>query len=178
MTTSSLRFPYGAATIENLFSADTLANTGRRSSRWQILDAFLRFTEATAMRVSEAASGLLIMTGIPGRPNTGAFYLYDEITRSFYSVYFADKDTFNASEFDYTVVFYDLQRLIDVPRLQLVHKTAAPADKQNVQDAVTPQRNHQNRNRSRNRSRRPRQASCAAIHLVSVPALQPVAVMG
>ena len=179
MTTTSLRTPFGTLSISALYAADELPNIGRRSSRWQVLDAFLRQNEAMAIRVTEGSSGLLIMSGIPGRHDTGAFYIYDEITRSFFSLYFDGKDTFNASEFDYTVAFYDLQRFVDVPKLQLVNKPSTPADRKNVQDAMTtPLSSKQRRNRNWNHRSRKSQEQRRNLHLVHTQTPQPVAVMG
>jgi hypothetical protein len=117
-------------TIDLLFAAETLTNIGRRSNRWQVLEAFLRHSEGRAERICEGSSGLIIMVGIPGQPNSGAFYLYDEINRHFFTLTFEEKDTFHASVFDFVVTFYDLGQYIEVPRLRLVEK-AHSADKVN-----------------------------------------------
>jgi hypothetical protein len=126
------RTPYGNMTIDSLFAAETLTNIGRRSNRWQVLEAFLRHSEGRAVRVSEGSSGMLILVGIPNQPNSCAFYLYDEINRHFFMLSFEEKETFHASLFDYIVTFYDLGQYIEVPRLRLVEKKQQSADKVNV----------------------------------------------
>lgn len=173
-TVSSL--PFGACSLNELFSADTLPNIGRRSSRWQIVEAFERSQEASVMRVMPGKSGVLMMTGIPGRADTGAMYLYDEITRNFYSVDFAGADTFYGIQFDQLVLMYELEALVNMerpaqPKPFLVKKTDARADIKNVQDTPTPNPHKHNKRRNR---RRKNHTGFGPRLVVSTPAVREV----
>jgi hypothetical protein len=131
MSNISSRSPFGSLAIEPLKTDLSARGISRRSSRWQILEAFLQVAEGRAERICEGGSGLIVLVAIPGQPGTGAFYLYDEIQRQFFTLTFADQDTFHASMFDYVVQFYDLGQYVELPRLTLVPKPVS-ADNKNV----------------------------------------------
>lgn len=143
--------PFGTMSIDPLFSADTLAGVGRRSTRWQVLESFLRSSEGCAERIFEGSSGLIILMGIPGQPGTGVFYLYDEINRHFFMLNFEAQDNFHSSIFDYVTQFYDLGQFVTAAKPRLVEKRHF-ADKTNVSN---PSQNkaHHNQNR-RHKQRR------------------------
>src|ERR1035441_5444437 len=124
MSTPLSRTPFGSMSLYPICIAESLKAISRRSSRWQVLEAFLLSSEGRAERVYEGTSGLVILMAIPGQPGTGAFYIYDEIRRAFSMVNFADQDTFHSSMFDYVVQFYDLGRFVELPMLTLVPKPA------------------------------------------------------
>jgi hypothetical protein len=119
---------FGNMEINHLMSADELPSIGSRSSRWQIIEAFIRHSEGNADRVSFGPSGVLMLVGIPGRPNTGAFYLYEERTRAFYAITFDAQDSFNALNFDIVSTVYDLSRFVDLPKTG-VSEPAARAER-------------------------------------------------
>ena len=125
MSTPLSRTPFGSMSLYPICIAESLKAISRRSSRWQVLEAFLLSSEGRAERVYEGTSGLVILMAIPGQLGTGAFYIYDEIRRAFSMVNFADQDTFHSSMFDYVVQFYDLGRFIELPKLTLVSKPAS-----------------------------------------------------
>lgn len=104
--------PFGEMTVDPVFGLDQLKKVGHRSSMWQILEAFTRQTEGVASRVAFGAAGALILTTIPGDPNSGAFYLYNLEKKTFFSLNFERADNFNVSWFDMVVTAYDLQDLI------------------------------------------------------------------
>jgi hypothetical protein len=101
--------------IEPIFGIDTIKGIGARSSIWQILEAFVTQTEGLASRVSFGPTGAIILTTIPGDPNSGAFYLYDGNTSTFFSLTFDNQESFNASWFDLVVCAYDLHMFVDIP---------------------------------------------------------------
>jgi len=106
--------PFGNMSIEPMLGID-IKGIGTRSSIWQILEAFVTQTEGLASRVSFGPSGAILMTTIPGDPNSGAFYLYDNKAQSFSSLAFDNQEYFNASWFDIVMCAYDLHMLIDIP---------------------------------------------------------------
>jgi hypothetical protein len=132
--------------------AHSLNAISRRSSRWQVLEAFLLSSEGRAERVYEGGSGLLILMAIPGQPGTGAFYIYDEIRRAFSMVTFGDQDTFHSSMFDYVVQSYDLGRFVELPMLALVPKPVPQAAKSG--SGIVERGNKVNYNSNRRRSNR------------------------
>jgi hypothetical protein len=122
MSISLSRTPFGPMSLYPICVADSLNAISRRSSRWQVLEAFLLSSEGRAERVFEGSSGLVILMAIPGQPGTGAFYIYDEIRRAFSMVNFGEQDTFHSAMFDYVVQCYDLGRFVELPMLALVPK--------------------------------------------------------
>jgi hypothetical protein len=106
--------PFGTMTTDPIHDISLLKGVGARSSMWLILEAFVRQNEAVASRVSFGRTGAIILTTIPGDPNSGAFYLYDSNTNWFYSFTFENQDSFNVAWFDMVVTAYDLQDLIDM----------------------------------------------------------------
>ena len=116
--------PYGEMSIESLYGAETLQNIGRHSNRWQIIEALLRIAEGNADRIAAGPSGVILMIGIPGRPNTGAFYFYDESTRHIFTITFEGQDTFHSLNFDIVMMTYDLHRLIDIAVNQQVKNSS------------------------------------------------------
>ena len=152
MSTSISRTPFGPMSLYPICVADSLNAISRRSSRWQVLEAFLLSSEGRAERVYEGGSGLLILMAIPGQPGTGAFYIYDEIRRAFSMVTFADQDTFHSSMFDYVVQSYDLGRFVELPMLALVPKPVPQAAKSG--SGIVERGNKVNYNSNRRRSNR------------------------
>jgi hypothetical protein len=145
--------PFGTMTMDALLSADNLDGIGRRSTRWQIIEAFMRHSEGRAERIYEGSSGMILLIAIPGQPNTGAFYLYDGLTREFFMLTFVDQDNFNAKLFDFIVTSYDLGQFIQQHTLVLVPKPAIAAK---VVVAATSRGNHRNDRRRFNSNRGPR----------------------
>ncbi len=114
MNTTTSLLPFGELNITHLFDTSALKNIGHRSTRWQIIEAFLRNAEGSMERLCEGTSGTLMMIGIPGRKNTGAFHLYDEHTRSFYMIDFEHQEMFNPLQFDAVVKAYNLEAFANV----------------------------------------------------------------
>jgi len=106
---------FGNMEISYLMDAEKLRSIGICSTRWEIIEAFIRHSEGNGDRISFGPSGVLMLVGIPGRPNTGAFYIYDERTRAFYTVTFEVQDSFNSLSFDIVATVYDLGRFVDLP---------------------------------------------------------------
>jgi hypothetical protein len=152
MSISLSRTPFGPMSLYPICVAHSLNAISRRSSRWQVLEAFLLSSEGRAERVYEGGSGLLILMAIPGQPGTGAFYIYDEIRRAFSMVTFADQDTFHSSMFDYVVQSYDLGRFVELPMLALVPKPVPQAATSG--SGIVERGNKVNYNSNRRRSNR------------------------
>ena len=95
--------------ISACFGISELNNAGNNPSTWRAVEAFVRKTQGVASRVAFGRTGALILTTIPEDPNSGAFYLYDQPTRTFYSITFQAQDLFNplAFEWENTVADYD-----------------------------------------------------------------------
>jgi hypothetical protein len=105
--------PFGKMTIEPLFHQTELKSVGMHSSPWVVLESFVRQTEAVASRIAFGRNGAVILTTIPGDPNSGAFYLWDRSSKSFYTLEFENQDNFNPTWFDIVFTTYDLQELLD-----------------------------------------------------------------
>lgn len=106
---------FGNMQIAHLFGLEAIHNAGRNSGTWQIIEAFVRQNEAVASRVSFGTSGVILMTTIPGDPTSGAFYLYDARTKTFFMLDFEGQDNFTPSQFDVVVEAYGLNSLVSFP---------------------------------------------------------------
>ena len=158
MSTLPSRTPFGPMSLYPICVAESLKAINRRSSRWQVLEAFLLSSEGRAERGFEGSSGLVILMAIPDQPGTGAFYIYDEIRRAFSMVEFAGQDTFHSAMFDYVVQSYDLGRFVELPKLTLVTKSVATAESGSgiVVKENKVNHNHRSDRRRSNRYRGPR----------------------
>ena len=106
----SKREVLGQLRVEYLFSVHELPGVNAASSRWEILGAFLQAGEGRAERLIETESGLLFLQSIPGRPNTGAIYVYNEAAQVFLWMRFDRDDDLNGVDFDQAVWAYRLLR--------------------------------------------------------------------
>lgn len=145
--------PFGEVNTSVLFDIDYLFGSGNRPSLWTVMEAFCRYTEGFASRVAFGSTGALIMTTVPGDPNSGHFYLYDTITKTFYSLDFENQETFNTSWFDIVMTTYDLQEAIDI---------TLPEEKKPVQYQKRSSRHHHRHNRDHSNNQQ-RQAGGNAI---------------
>jgi hypothetical protein len=109
--------PFGKLEIKALFGIDILQGVGTRSSVWLILEAFTRLVEGVASRLAFGPTGVILMITIPGQPNTGTFYFYDNNKKTFSELRFENHESgeFNPTLFDIAMTTYDLQMLIDRP---------------------------------------------------------------
>ena len=98
----------GQLRVDYLFSTDSLPGVTPRSSRWEVLAAFLKSGEARAERLIETDGGLIFLQSIPHRPNTGAIYVYHEATGAFLWLRFDRDDDLNGADFDKAVWAYRL----------------------------------------------------------------------
>lgn len=135
---------FGAMSVDVLFSVDQLKHIRHNASLWQILEAFVRQTEGVASRVAFGPTGAILLTTVPGDPNSGAFYLYDQSTRSFYTITFEGKDEFNALNFDMVMMAYDLHMLLD---------TAEKHEERRANRSRNRRRRHHGRRRNNNASK-------------------------
>ncbi len=88
------------------------------TNRWDVLRAFLKRGEARAERLVEDRHGFLMLQSIPGRPNTGAMYLYRENLQAFFWLSFGNReDDLNGEDFQNALRVHRLIRLVgDGPR--------------------------------------------------------------
>jgi hypothetical protein len=100
----------GQLRVDYLFGADELPGVSSSSTRWDVLAAFLRVAEGCAERLIEIQGGLIFLQSIPGRPNTGAIYAYNEARRAFVWLRFDRDDDLNGRDFDRVVWAYRLAR--------------------------------------------------------------------
>lgn len=115
MNMTATTLPFGQINISHLFTTDVLPNTGRHSSRWQVLGAFLHNAEGTVERLTEGVSGFIVLVGIPGQPNSSMFHIFDEKTRSFYLVDFEFQEMFHPAQFEAVMQHYSLGEYINIP---------------------------------------------------------------
>jgi hypothetical protein len=107
------------------------------ASIFQIIEAFARQSDGMITRAAFGRTGVLMLSAIPRKPETGAFYLYDKPTRTFYNITFNNADNFSPMQFDQVIKAYKLNKLLDynnapVPTAQNVSAIAV----RQVSDAV------------------------------------------
>lgn len=107
----------GQLRVEYLFSIYELAGVTPSSSRWEVLGAFLKAGEARAERLIETEGGFLFLQSIPGRPNTGAIYAYNEAAQVFLWMRFDRDDDLNGVDFDRAVWAYRLLQWTKLERM-------------------------------------------------------------
>ena len=100
----------GQLRVEYLFSVHELPGVTPGSSRWEVLGAFLKAGEARAERLIETEGGFLFLQSVPGRANTGAIYVYNEVTQVFLWLRFDRDDDLSGADFDRAVWAYRLLR--------------------------------------------------------------------
>ncbi len=111
----------GQLRVDYLFGADELPGVSPSSTRWEVLAAFLSAAEGCAERLIETKSGLIFLQSIPGRPNTGAIYAYNEARRAFVWLRFDRDDDLNGRDFDRLVWAYRLLQFTQLTRGQSRH---------------------------------------------------------
>jgi hypothetical protein len=107
----------GSLQVDRIMSVSDLG-LGPGANRWEVLRAFLKRGEARAERLIEDRHGFLILQSIPGRPNTGAIYLYRENLQAFFWLSFGNReDDLNGEDFQNALRVHRLIRLVgDGPR--------------------------------------------------------------
>jgi hypothetical protein len=102
----------GSLQVDFVMSVKDLGLTPQ-SNRWVVLDAFLKRGEARAERLIEEPDGFLILESIPGRPNTGAVYLYRESLQSFFWLSFGNReDDLDGRDFENALRIHHLIRWV------------------------------------------------------------------
>ena len=83
------------------------------ANRWQVLAAFLARGEARAERLVEDFDGFVILQSVPGRPHTGAIYVYRESLQAFFWLSFGDReDDLDAQDFQSALRVHRLIRMV------------------------------------------------------------------
>ncbi|MGA7314121.1 MAG: hypothetical protein WBX22_09125 [Silvibacterium sp.] len=102
----------GSLRVDRIMSVSDLG-LGPGANRWEVLRAFLKRGEARAERLVEDRHGFLILQSIPGRPNTGAIYLYRENLQAFFWLSFGNReDDLNGEDFQNALRVHRLIRLV------------------------------------------------------------------
>jgi hypothetical protein len=99
----------GAVSFEPLFAAEDIG-LRKEASVEHAIKVFLYVGEAIASRWIEMPKGVLLLQTIPGRPESGAIYLYDRQQQIFYFVFFEDgrDDSLTTAQFEQLVDEYNL----------------------------------------------------------------------
>jgi len=85
-----------------------------KANRWDVLRAFLKVGEARAERLVEETGGFLLLQSVPGRPNTGAIYVYIERLQAFFWLRFEQKeDTLNGEDFQNALRIHHLVKFVN-----------------------------------------------------------------
>ena len=118
----------GAIHFRKLFN---LARLGLKDSGLyvdRIIREFLKIGEAVAARWIQMPRGILLLQVVPGRPDSGAIYLYDRAKQLFYMLGFdGPDDNLTPDEFDQLFEEYQLLRyaadpgLVHVPQCRYPH---------------------------------------------------------
>jgi len=128
-----------------IFRATDLKGVGRKSSHMHVLLAFQQVAECTVERFVEATNGWLLLASIPGRPNTGGIYLYDDRSKGIYWLSVAGRDeNLCAADFD---------NLLQTPTAQSHQKTVSTSGRENEKPVFVSHRNRRHHGRGRNQSR-------------------------
>jgi hypothetical protein len=112
----------GRLRVDYLFSVDKLPGVTSTSSRWEVLDVFLKAGDARAERLIETDGGLIFLQSIPHRPNTGAIYVYNQSLGVFLWLRFDRDDDLNGQDFDHAVRVYRLLKWPDLRESQQRHR--------------------------------------------------------
>lgn len=121
----SKREVLGQLRVESLFSIHDLPGVDATSSRWEALAAFQKAGEARVERLIETDGGLIFLSSIPNRPNTGAIYVYHEAARLFFWMRFDRDDDLNGSDFDHAVWAYKLLKWTNLQACAETHGSSA-----------------------------------------------------
>lgn len=128
-----------------IFRATDLKGIGRKSSHMHVLLAFQQVAECTVERFVEAPNGWMLLASIPGRPNTGGIYLYDDRSKGIYWLSVAGRDEdFSAADFD---------NLLQMPAAEMHHKAVSTNLHKSEKLAFVSHRNRHQRGRGRGHSR-------------------------
>jgi hypothetical protein len=99
--------------VAPLFHASSLNGVGRRSTRWQILAAFIHQTEGQVTRLIEGNEGAIMLISVPGQPHSGAMYVYMAANKSFGMLRAGEReDNLNGEDFDRLNRGQQLTRLV------------------------------------------------------------------
>jgi hypothetical protein len=102
----------GSLHVDYLMSVVDLGLT-LGANRWEVLRAFLVRGEARAERLVEDFDGFVILQSVPGRPHTGAIYVYRESLQAFFWLSFGDReDDLDAQDFQNALRVHRLVRLV------------------------------------------------------------------
>jgi hypothetical protein len=117
----------GAIHFHKLFN---LAALGLKDSGLyvdRIIREFLKIGEAVAARWIQMPRGILLLQVVPGRPDSGAIYLYDRAKQLFYMLGFdGPDDNLTPAEFDQLFEEYQLLLYASDPSLAQVRSVDAP----------------------------------------------------
>jgi hypothetical protein len=109
----------GSMSFHRLFSTQEIglgANAAYFTTA--VIRQFLKIGEAVAARWIEMPQGVLILQMVPGRPDSGAIYLYDRKQQVFYMICFdGPDDNLTLEEFNQLLAEYDLLRFAEHPKL-------------------------------------------------------------
>jgi hypothetical protein len=99
----------GAVSFEPLFTAEDIG-LRKDANVEHAIKVFLYVGEAIASRWIEMPKGVLLLQTIPGRPESGAIYLYDRQQQIFYFVFFEEgrDDSLTTAQFEQLVGEYNL----------------------------------------------------------------------
>jgi hypothetical protein len=108
----------GALHFHRLFSLRQLAIGNCEPFIGRIIRKFLEIGEAVASRWIEMPRGILVFQTIPGRPDSGAIYLYDRQQEVFYLIWFdGPDDNLTLEESNQLISEYRLLQYVEQPSL-------------------------------------------------------------
>lgn len=92
----------------------------RRATAEEAVSAFLKVAEADVQRWIQLPRGLLLFVMVPGDPESGAFYVFDRVSGTFYLLTFEDDGNYGGyslEEYDRILRGYRLLALVERPWL-------------------------------------------------------------
>jgi hypothetical protein len=117
----------GAIRFHELFNLTALGLKDSGLYVDRIIREFLKIGEAVAARWIQMPRGILLLQVVPGRPDSGAIYLYDRAKQLFYMLGFdGPEDNLTPDEFDQLFGEYQLLRYAADPSLAQVRSVDTP----------------------------------------------------
>src|ERR1700756_1292780 len=103
---SSIR---GKMSLRRLFGAKELGFGDTETNLDGLIRAFVSIGEAVAVRWIQMPRAVLVFQAIPGDPASGAIYVYERSTQTFYMLTFEGaEDNLSLSDFDEVLSEYEL----------------------------------------------------------------------
>jgi|SRR5579859_3773609 len=108
----------GAISLRLMYSADRMQISNPDQCLNLVVKEFVNRCEAEAKCSIQMPKGILLLLMVPGKPASGAVYMYDRTHKDFYGVHFdGPDDDLTFLEFEQLMEEYRLLELLEEPNL-------------------------------------------------------------